>query len=187
MRARENAGCKAERPIPVRPKRQSVRKSRPSESFCSGLGGDILFDENFGRSARRGVQAHERYERIEWLDPSEAKSDFERALVKPEGEVSLWRERPYELFAGGKWESGQFDRVVFTGSSDGRSAVIYDFKTNARRRGETPEDFAGRMKTTYGAQMASYRNALSHLVSDIPQDRIKTVLLLEATGMAVEV
>jgi hypothetical protein len=35
--------------------------------------------------------------------------------------------------------------------------------------------------------MEAYRNALSHLAADIPLDRIRTVLLLEATGMAVEV
>jgi hypothetical protein len=35
--------------------------------------------------------------------------------------------------------------------------------------------------------MAAYKSALSHLVADIPPDRIKTVLLLESTGMAVEV
>ena len=87
----------------------------------------------------------------------------------------------------GRWESGRFDRVVFSGKDGGRGAVIYDFKTNARRRNETPEDFAERMKTACRAQMAAYKSALSHLVADIPPDRIKTVLLLESTGMAVEV
>jgi ATP-dependent exoDNAse (exonuclease V) beta subunit len=184
---KEEACGKSERTTPLRSERRSVRKSRPSESFYSGLGGDILFDVDFGKAARRGAEAHERYERIEWLDQAAAKNDFERALVKPDGEVSLWRERPYELFIDGRWESGQFDRVVFSGNAGGRSAVIYDFKTNSKRRSETPDAFAERMKTSYRAQMEAYRNALSHLAADIPLDRIRTVLLLEATGMAVEV
>ena len=187
MSAGNESGGKNERPVPVRSERRSVRKSRPGESFYSGLGGDILFDADFGGAARRGAEAHERYERIEWLDPAAAKNGFERALVKPDAEVTLWREKPYELFVDGRWESGRFDRVVFSGKDGGRSAVIYDFKTNARRRNETPEDFAERMKTVYRAQMAAYKSALSHLVADIPPDRIKTVLLLESTGMAVEV
>jgi ATP-dependent exoDNAse (exonuclease V) beta subunit len=175
-----------ERPPVARQARLTVRKLRPSESFYSGLGGDALFSEDFGKAARRGTEAHAGYERIEWIDSAAAENDFDRALVKPEGEVTLWRERAYEIFTGGRWESGQFDRVVFTLKDGRRSAVIYDFKTNALRGGESADDFAGRMRRRYAGQMSAYRQALSALTGMAPED-IRTVLLLECTKTALSV
>ena len=175
---------KVERPQLLRSPRRSVRKSRPSESFYSGLKGDVLFGDNFGKAALRGSQAHAKYEQIEWLDPNQAKNDFDRALVKPHNALSLWRERGYELFVDGRWESGQFDRVVFTGTDGERCATIYDFKTNAVAAGESTSEFAERMRKTYASQMESYRKALSRLTG-IPLERIEAKLLLEAVGMAV--
>ena len=146
-----------------------------------------LFAADGGRAAalKRGTEIHALYERIEWMEPAEAKTDVERALVKPEGVVDLWRERSYELFREGVWESGQFDRVVFTGEGAERRATIYDFKTNEPRRGEANEDFAARMRATYAGQMSSYRHAV-HELTGIPQDRISSVLLLLATGHVVK-
>ena len=176
----------AGRPQVVRAKRQVVRKSRPSESFRAGLRGDFLFSENFGKAARRGSAAHARYEEIEWLDSSGAANDFERALVKPSAGATLWRERAYELFVDGKWESGQFDRVVFEGTGSDRSAVIYDFKTDAKVAGETDSAFANRIRQEYLFQLESYRKALCALTG-IPLERIDAVLLLEATSSAVKI
>ena len=146
--------------------------------------GDALFSPEFGAAAAKGVEAHAGYEAVEWLDAGPDATPFERALSKPSPDATLWRETPYEIFADGKWESGRFDRVVFTGSGDGRRATIYDFKTNALRPGETEEAFAARLAATYSGQMQSYRNALSRLAS-IPVENIDAVLLASATSSAI--
>lgn len=180
----EDAARKIERPPVVRSRRQNVRKSRPSESFYAGLGGDVLFGEAFGKAAARGTEAHARYEQIEWLAPDEVSNDFDRAFLKPDERATVWREKPYELFADGKWETGQFDRVVFSGEGEGRSATIYDFKTNAKRANEGDAAFVERMRAHYAPQMESYRRALVRLTG-IPPDRIRTELLLVSVGHAV--
>ena len=178
-----------ERPAVVRSARSAVRKSRPSESYYAGLRGDVLFGDDFGKAAERGSEVHAGYERIEWADEAqtaELPEAFRPAFVKPSADATVWRERGYECLRDGCWESGQFDRVVFTGQGSAREATIYDFKTNAVRSGESRAKFADRMRETYAGQMMSYRRALSHLTG-IPEDRIKTVLLLDATGQSAVV
>ena len=158
----------------------------PSLSFQTGESAGNLFAAAGARQAAlaRGVAAHAEYEGIEWIPAEQAKNDFERALVRPDNLTALWRERAFEVFANGEWMSGRFDRVVFTGTGPNRKAVIYDFKTNARRRGESEADFACRMAETYRGQMTSYRQALAALTGLVPTD-ISAVLLLTATGAAV--
>ena len=168
-----------------RARRSEIRKSRPSSLFHSGMKGDSLFAESFGKAAKRGIEIHALYSKVEWLDPSRAETAFDRALVRPAGCVALWRERPYEILLGNMWQSGQFDRVVFTDESGERRATIYDFKTNARRDGEDVEAFSRRMKETYLPQMRMYRSALSALTG-IPQDRISARLLLYETMTEVD-
>lgn len=145
-------------------------------------------------AARHGTEEHAALAAIGWIDPAAPKDERERAIVgsawreafvETPGAV-LWRERSYELLVGNDWETGQFDRVVFRGEGDARTATVYDFKTNRRRDGETDEAFAERMKREYALQMAAYRRALS-LLCGIPADRIGTVLLLSATMGAVPV
>ncbi len=133
---------------------------------------------------RRGTEAHEALAQIEWWDAAAARTDLERALVRPTGPVELWRETPYELCRDGVWESGQFDRVVFTGTGADRRATIYDFKTNVPRPEETEAAFAARMRAQYAGQMRAYAAALAQLAG-LPPDRIETVLLLTATSSTV--
>lgn len=173
----------------------AVARSKRASPSRAGDGGDgsvsaeSLFAPGFGAAARRGVDAHSRFAEIEWADDGQLArmpAGFRAAFVKPSPDATVWRERPYESFSGGTWESGRFDRVVF-GSRDGvRFAVIYDYKTNARRAGETPEAFAGRMRGAYRGQMAMYRRALSRLTG-LDARNITAVLLLEAAGLAAEV
>ena len=155
-----------------------------------------LFTEGSARQAalKTGIDVHAQFEAIEWIDPAAPGSDIERqilangwneAFVKGRDTVALWRERSYERLVGSEWESGQLDRVVFTGSGDVKCATIYDFKTNAVRRGESKESFAVRMRTAYAGQMAAYRAAVASLAS-LPPERVRSVLLLVATGDAVE-
>lgn len=172
----------------VRKPRRTMMKTRPSESFYSGLTGDWLLDEDFGASARRGVEVHAAYQAMVWATAEQLAAlppAFRVAFDKTSDEMTVWRERGYELFVGDTWETGQFDRVVFSGAGDARRAVIYDFKTNRRKRAESPADFAVRMKRTYVFQMASYKGALARLTG-LPANRITAKLLLCDTGAAVE-
>ncbi len=185
-------------PHPVaRAKRESVRRRLPSLAFRAGMSAGELFADGAARKSalERGTDMHARFEAVEWVDPAAPRDDLERqilengwtdAFVKGDAAVALWRERSYERLVGAEWESGQFDRVVFRGEGGARRATVYDFKTNALRRGESREEFAARMRAAYAGQMASYRAAVSSLAG-LPADRVKTVLLLLATGDAVEV
>lgn len=175
----------------VRAPRPHVEKSRPSESFYSGLRADRLFAEDFGAAAKRGVDAHAAYQKIEWADPETAArlpEAFREAFVKPSADATVWRERGYELFdaARGRWESGQFDRVVFSGTGVARKAIVYDFKTNARRKDEDADAFARRMRDLHGPQMRAYRAALERLTG-IAAANVQAKLLLESTGQSVPV
>ena len=172
----------------VRGRRQAVVRSRPSESFYSGLSADRLFDADFGAAARRGTEIHARFQTIGWATEAELRSlpeAFHEAFRKPLDDATVWRERSYELFVGGQWETGQVDRVVFRGAGESRSATVYDFKTNAKRAKESDEAFVRRMRESYAGQMAAYRAAIGKLTG-LPPSRIKAKLLLLATGMAVE-
>ena len=117
---------------------------------------------------------------------ADARTELERALVKPENLTALWREQPFEIRADGAWTSGRFDRVVITGTGASRRAAVYDFKTNAKRPQESADAFAARMVETYRAQMTAYRKALVALTG-IPAENVTAVLLLEATAAAVSV
>ena len=184
-----NGGMSSEQPN-IRPT-DHVRKARlvtkrrlPSKGFHDGQSAGELFAPAGARKAaiERGVAAHAEYEKVEWIDAAAAKTDFERALVKPKEFVALWRERPFEVLADGVWTSGRFDRVVFAGGK----AVIYDFKTNARGPKEDEAAFARRMTEAYAGQMRSYRKALMALTG-LTAESVSTVLLLSSTGAAVPV
>ncbi len=168
--------------------RQLVRRRLPSLAFHSGESAGRLFAPRNARklALAKGTAAHAEYEHLEFLEASAAKTDFERALVKPADFVALWRERAFEVFVDGQWVSGRFDRVVFTGAGAARSATIYDFKTNARLQGETEAAFAARLRATYAGQMDAYRRALAAL-TELAADRIRTVLLATVNGAAIVV
>ena len=172
--------------------REVVERVSPSAAGGAAsprVAADALFDAGRGDAARKGVEAHERYQAVEWLDASEAESlqeGFREAFVRPSPDASVWRERSYELYSDGRWETGQFDRVVFSGSGEARSATIYDFKTNVMRAAETDDAFAARMRTAYGRQMEHYRDALAALTG-IPPERISCKLLLQHNGKSVSV
>lgn len=192
----ENDGKKGVRvPFAETGKRQVVERVSPSGAghgvgaFLRGRSAAVLLDCDYGSGAAHGVEVHAEFEKIEWADGDvldKLPAAFRIAFVKPFADAEVWRERNYELFVDGRWETGQFDRVVFTGAGDDRRAVIYDFKTNAKRPGESDEGFAARMCDSYAQQMASYRAALAALTGISPAG-VKSVLLLVSTGAAQEV
>lgn len=190
----------------VRAGRQSWRHDKPAEpvervspssserrDFAAlGLSASELFAENAGEAAKKGVDIHGQYETIEWADGqvlANLPPAFRVAFAKPCPEATVWREKSYEIYreavGSGVWETGQFDRVVFAGEGAEREAVIYDFKTNALKSGESTAAFERRMLWTYAPQMSAYRAALGALTG-LPASRIRSVLLLQSTGTAVE-
>jgi len=166
----------------VRKPREPLAKSRPSDSFLPGMKAGFLFSEDYGSAARRGELLHGKYAAVEWIE--NPATPFEAALAKPSPDATLWRERKYEYFDGGRWETGVFDRVVFTGGGGARRAKVIDFKTNAVREGETREAFEARLARTYAAQMAAYRRAVSALTG-IPACRVDASILAEATASEI--
>ena len=171
--------------VPKRGPRVRVSRRLPSKNFHAGMSAGELFLDAGVRAAakRRGTEAHAAFEQIEFLGA--ASNDLERALMRPEGFVELWRERAFEILEDGQWTSGQFDRVVFTRDAEGLRADVQDFKTNARRPDESDAAFAQRMRTTYVGQMSAYRAAVCRLAG-LAATRVTSHLLLTATGQAVE-
>lgn len=179
-----------------------TRVARRSPSSAGGHGGrtwkqsaSALFKAGRVTAAEKGSEAHERLARIGWIDPDAPRSDEEarilvsawrEAFVRPSADAVLWRERSYERLAGNAWETGQFDRVVFTGAGAERRAVIYDFKTNAKDPAESDEEFARRIAEWYGGQMAAYRSALAAL-THLPANRISSYCLLATNRGVVKV
>ena len=184
--------------LTVRERRLTVRRATPSSSAFHGCAASDLFMHQESRATQRGTRLHEALSRIVWLNESApqpedlptsevnltAGSAFREALLQPPHAVELWRERSFELIAGGLWISGTFDRVVFFEKSGHRSAQIYDFKTNRRRNNETEDAFAKRMQETYAGQMTNYRQALAQL-SGLPASSISCTLLLTETLQAI--
>lgn len=169
--------------FPERRARQTIIRRMPSLTFRSGQSAGELFSLDGGKKAvERGIQLHEKYAKVQWMDEANAKDEFDRSLVKPDGCTALWREKPYEIFANGEWISGRIDRVVFVGNR----ATIYDFKTNSKRRDETDDEFAVRLRNTYAPQMRAYRQAVSRLAG-IDVNAISTKLLATETHMVIEI
>ena len=168
--------------------RRNVRRRLPSQGFHTGMSAGLLFVASGARAAAlaRGTAAHAEFEKVEWIEAAKARNALERALVKPDGFVALWREKPFEVFSGGVWTSGRFDRVVFFETPEGTAATVLDFKTNRPMRGEGAEAFAVRMAETYAGQMDAYRAAVSSLAG-LPPERVSAKLLLCETGDAVDV
>jgi ATP-dependent exoDNAse (exonuclease V) beta subunit len=133
----------------------------------------------------RGVKIHSEYEKVEWIDAAHATDDFDRALVRPEDAVCLWREKAFEIFADGEWTSGRFDRVVFLERGGTRSAVVQDFKTDRKRKDESDAHFAERLRREYASQMEAYRKAVSRLTK-ISEDLVSSEILVVSNRTVVK-
>jgi ATP-dependent exoDNAse (exonuclease V) beta subunit len=103
-----------------------------------------------------------------------------KALSKPEGEVRVWRERPFTIVSGGAggetmW-SGAFDRVVVW-LDGGRAckACVIDFKTDA-----VSGDALQERVESYRGQMGAYRSALATMTEVNPRDVEARLLFVSA-------
>jgi len=174
-----------------RPARNAVARITPSRTVLEGMCAAALFSRSESGAMLKGTRLHEALRRIEWLAPPFTQpaqigiseidlttaSPLRDALTRASETIDLWRERSFEIIISGRWVSGTFDRVVFTGRDSDRRAEIMDFKTNRRQSGESSQSFRNRMEETYRAQMNLYRDALEQLAG-IPASRITTSLLL---------
>jgi ATP-dependent exoDNAse (exonuclease V) beta subunit len=154
-----------------------------------------FFSDTHSAAKKRGTEIHKQLESIEWIDPKHPKTHLDEillttplceAFLRPVGEVTLLREYSYDRFINNTWQTGQFDRVIITGTGETRHAIIYDYKTNQNTQQLPLENFAQLMAEKYHHQMTSYRDALSHLFQ-IPHEAIETKLLLLDTNQVVPV
>ncbi len=181
----ENPKTASSRPAPKRTPRTVRTRRLPSLAFQSGMRAGDLFAAETARAdaLARGTEVHKAFEQIEWFPAAAAKTELERALVKPADAVELWREKPYELLRNGTWESGCIDRAVFY--QDG-TVMISDYKTNRKKKDESDEEFGKRLAAMYASQMNAYRKAVA-LLTGIDEGKIKTQLLATAIQAAIKV
>ncbi len=162
---------------------------RPSDADDAEREAAALFDENRKMRRELGSAVHLLLQGVEWLDepdsfippPAPAGGDKElwqsavahvrsaldmpeisTVFQQPEGPVTLWRERRFEVVRGEEWITGAFDRVVIQRNQDGRPvyATIYDFKTDDIRGSAA----VSARSAHYAPQMRTYRDVLSHML-----------------------
>jgi len=111
-------------------------------------------------------------------------AEVRRILTRPEGVVSLWRERKFEIVLGDHWLSGAFDRVVVFRDDGGRPvrAIVLDFKSDEVSGSSDLRFLAER----YRSQMNLYKSALARILGLAP-DRISVKLLFTHAGKVIDV
>ena len=109
--------------------------------------------------------------------------EIRRALTRPPGDVSLWRERKFEIVIGNRWLSGAFDRVVVLHDQSRKvlKATVLDFKSD-----EVPDEAAvSDLARQYRPQMDHYRSAVSRMLGLQPA-KVALELLFVQSGKAYE-
>jgi len=170
---------------------------------------DLLFTHVTRDSIELGQAIHELFEKVSWIDEvdtehliqewqetslvsedikrravdqfrrSTASAEVRQALSSPQGDVTLWREKHFEIVLEDQWITGVFDRVTITQGPDGKPlrATILDFKSNEI----TDEaDLAG-LAENYRPQLLLYGKALSRLLQ-IDPSQVSLQLLLTGPG-----
>ena len=101
-------------------------------------------------------------------------------LTCPRIPVDVWRERAFDASIDDVWSSGVFDRVHLPdGWQTGEARpVIIDYKTNAKRMVDAPNN--------HTRQMQTYRKALA-MILGIDAEQIDAILIYLRTGEIVEV
>ncbi len=110
---------------------------------------------------------------------SMASGEVRQVLSRPEGDVSLWREKHFEIVLEDQWITGVFDRVTIVRGPDGRPlrATILDFKSN-----EVADDaeLAG-LTEHYRPQLRLYGKALARMLR-IDPSQVTLRLLFTYSG-----
>jgi len=185
----------------------------PSEQTGGEQKADWLFAPEKGDSADLGVAVHDLFSKVSWVDVVDIEAlvqgwqrasrfgddlkqraitqfrgalafeEIRRVLSRPEGDIELWRERPFEVVVDDRWISGVFDRVVIQRDATGRAvkATILDFKTDdVGSDAELPV-----VAERYRPQMSLYQAALSRMLQLDPSNT-RLQLLFTQPGMAYD-
>lgn len=172
--------------------RSRLERISPSTVCTGTTPADQLFSEQYYRSRKVGTAIHELFRKVGWIeevdiddvirqwqretgiDPELQKEaldrfrhaivcpDIVRALSRPEGKCTLWRERPFEVIIDDRWVSGTFDRVAIVRQSDEMTtgARIIDYKTDEISEPGTMDKLIER----YRPQLQLYRQALCRIL-----------------------
>jgi len=170
---------------------------------------DLLFTHVTHDSMELGKAVHELFEKVSWINETDvealirewqqassapqetrqraveqfrqamASDEIGQVLSRPEGDVSLWREKHFEIVLEDQWITGVFDRVTIVRAPDGRPlhASILDFKSN-----ETADDAElADIAEYYRPQLLLYGKALSRMLQ-IDASQVKLQLLFTCPG-----
>ncbi len=189
-------------------KRRRLLRVSPSSRAEETRPAHLFFEPKVTRSLDFGTAVHELFERVDWSDHTPAEEavahwretipeiddeavahfkeayrtpEFQEALKKPEGEVTLWREKMFEAVIDDEWVTGTFDRVVVVRDAAGKviTAEILDFKTN-----DVSEETITGTVDHYRPQLKLYARALAKLIN-FPADRIACKLLFTRPGRVI--
>jgi len=170
---------------------------------------DLLFSHVTHDSMELGKAIHELFEKVSWVDETDieelirewqqassapqdtrqraveqfrqamASDEVRQVLSRPEADVSLWREKHFEIVLEDQWITGVFDRVAIVRGTDGRplQASILDFKSNEIANDAELADIA----EYYRPQLSLYRKALSRMLQ-IDPSQVKLQLLFTCAG-----
>ncbi len=191
-----------EEPGLIEAKRAHVRlpRRRASTHSRAVLFGAQLFALGGTDAVSFGLAVHKVFEQIEWADDTtlaklellretmlgEAVDEVARCLanealvkrlIKPEGEVKLWRECAFEVVADNEMISGVFDRVHLFPDC----AEIIDYKSER----VLDEEDLHQVTKKYTPQMTIYRQALARLTG-LAQSSIHCSLFFTHSGKVVE-
>ena len=101
-----------------------------------------------------------------------------KALTRPDGNVDLWRERPFAALVDDALIQGIFDRVVIHRSrGEPARATVLDFKTD-----QAPVQRYDTLVETYRPQLAAYKTALCTILN-LPQSEVEAHLLFTEEGI----
>jgi ATP-dependent helicase/nuclease subunit A len=164
----------------------------PSAIEGREISADSLFAQVTHDSVELGIAIHELFKKVSWIDEADveglikewqeessaredirqraveqfrqamASDEIRQVLSRPEGVVSLWREKHFEIVLEDQWITGVFDRVTIIQDAGGRplQATILDFKSN-----ESKDDTElASTAEYYRSQVLLYGRALSRML-----------------------
>jgi len=185
---------------------------RPSDAEVLETNAADLFHPDRQQGMETGIAVHELLQRVTWSEELDIASlvaqwsadtsldtdtkvraieharhalDSPRvlaALRRPQGNVTLWRERHFDVVVDDRWITGSFDRVVIEQDAGGApaAATIYDFKTD-----EIPASRVVQHALVYREQLTLYREALARILR-LPVSRIRMALIFTAPAAVHE-
>jgi ATP-dependent helicase/nuclease subunit A len=188
--------------------RRRLVRVQPSQRPETSQRASLLFAPDARDSRDLGIAVHQLFERVSWIDGIDVESliaewstssllmedlkqkavglfrqairatEIRRSLSRPAGDVTLWREKRFEVVIGNRWVSGAFDRVVVLRDEKGKAlgATVLDFKSD-----EVRDDAALKaLATQYRPQMEAYRSALSRMLGLKPAKVALTLVFVQS-------